>query len=146
MRIVEDVKPSGLQEWQERVSKLVDEHPEAFKRVPAMGGEGFNVVYHEPPPTDYFKTEDDRVNAEYKSRPQPEGPRFLEEVGDRGEALARDKVGEEQRALRIEAEPPLTVEQVGEVEGKIGAGLIEEVIAVARGEMGLVERMKGDEV
>merc|ERR1712093_773337 len=35
--------------------------------------------------------------------------------------------------------PPLTSEQVSEIENKIGAGLIEEVIQVAEGELKLVD-------
>ena len=146
MRIVENIKPSGLSEWQSRVSDLVDEHPDAFKRVPAIDGDGYNVVYYEPPPTEHNRTTDDRVNAEYKAKPQLEGPRYADEVSERGGELLRDRVGEEMSALRIEAEPALTSEQVGEVEEKIGAGLIEEVISVAKGERELVETMRESQV
>lgn len=146
MSIVEAVKPEGLSEWQQRVSKLVEDHPEAFRRVKAINGEGHNIVYREPPPEEYFKTEDEKINAPYMAKPQLEGPRLEEEVADRGDQLARDVVGERINRLQIEAEPPLTLEQVGEIETKIGAGLIEEIIQVAEGEKALVETMQENKV
>ncbi|KAK3051170.1 hypothetical protein LTR09_007566 [Extremus antarcticus] len=141
MSIIESVKPAGLSEWQQRVDKLVDEHPEAFRRVKTITEEEYNIVYHAPPPDASFKTEDEAINAGYKAKPQAEGPREQIDVMGRGEALERDVHGEEMSKLRVEAEPSLTMEQVSEVEQKIGSGLIEEVIAVAEGERDLVERM-----
>jgi NADH dehydrogenase (ubiquinone) 1 alpha subcomplex subunit 5 len=145
MSIVESIKPAGLTEWQQRVSQLVDEHPNAFKRVNVSdGAKGeFNIVYNAPPPENSFKTEDDAVNAAYKAKPQAEGPREQEDrdVRDRGKELEKDIYGDEVRRLRVEAEPALTMEQVAEVEQRIGAGLIEEVIAVAEGERRLVDTL-----
>ncbi|KAK8198106.1 NADH-ubiquinone oxidoreductase-like protein [Phyllosticta capitalensis] len=43
--------------------------------------------------------------------------------------------------IKFEPEPSLTHEQVSEIENKIGAGLIEEVIQVAAGELELVDVM-----
>ena len=146
MRIVEKTKPEGLAEWQERVAPLVDKHPDAFRRVPAMEGGGFNIVYHEPPPEEHWISEDDQVNAPYRRQPNLEGIRSPSEIAGRKEEMERDLVAEEEAKLRIEAEPPLTIEQVGQVEKEIGAGLIEEVIAVARGEKGLVETLRESKV
>jgi NADH dehydrogenase (ubiquinone) 1 alpha subcomplex subunit 5 len=144
MSIIESIRPSGLSEWQQRVSNLVDQHPEALKRVKTADGSGdFNIIYAAPPPEKSFRTEDDAVNAPYKARPQAEGPREQNDpaVKYRGEELARDRIGEEVSKLRIEEEPPLSMEQVAEVEQKIGAGLIEEIIAVAEGEKSLAGTM-----
>lgn len=143
MRIVESIKPSGLSEWQARVAPLVDAHPDAIRRVKTIEGkEGeFNVIYREPAPEELFKDEDEKVNKPYKSRPQPEGSVYFEEVSDRGPALERDVVAEELSRIHIEAEPSLTMEQIGEVEANIGAGLIEEVIQVAEGELELAGKM-----
>ena len=66
---------------------------------------------------------------------------FYNEVADRGPQLARDVVAEEASRIHIEAEPSLTMEQIGEVEQAIGAGLIEEVIQVAEGELELAAKM-----
>lgn len=145
MSIVESIKPEGLSEWQSRVTKLVDEHPEAFKKVNVSSGDkgDYNIVYDAPAPDTTFKSEDDRVNSEYRGKVQAQGPRDQEDrdVRYRGEAMAEDPHGDAQRRLRIEAEPPLTMAQISEIEQKIGAGLIEEVIAVAEGEKRLVETM-----
>ncbi|KAK5167053.1 uncharacterized protein LTR77_007783 [Saxophila tyrrhenica] len=149
MSIVENVRPSGLSEWQQRVAPLVDQHPEAFKKVKTSdGGKGeeYNIIYHAPPPSSSFKTEDDAINAGYKAKPQPEGPQEQAAVADRGEQLEKDPHGETVRELRVEAEPALTMEQISEVEQKIGSGLIEEIIAVAEGERALAERMAESKV
>jgi len=146
MSIVESVKPTGLSEWQERVSGLVEQHPDAFRKVKSINGQGHNVVYFEPPPESNFRSEDDEVNAPYKGVPHAEGPRSEEEVAGRGAAMARDPRADAASRLEIEAEPPLTLIQVGEIEKAIGAGLIEEVIAVAQGEKRLVETMRRDKM
>lgn len=146
MRIVEGIKPAGLQEWQQRVASLVDAHPDAFKRVKTMEGKSdseFNIVYREPPPQDAFGEDlDARVNAEFKKPGIAAGAEFQEEVQTRGKELQRDYVAEEASRIHIEAEPSLSMEQIGEVEQKIGAGLIEEVIQVAQGEKELAEKME----
>ncbi|SPQ23727.1 11578874-0779-4d8b-b26c-e6ec27f8529a [Thermothielavioides terrestris] len=43
--------------------------------------------------------------------------------------------------VELEPEPQLTADQISELENKIGAGLIEEVIQVAEGELRLVDTM-----
>ena len=149
MSIIESIKPSGLSEWQQRVGKLADSHPEAFKRVQTINSsskDDYNIVYFEPPPAEFWRSEDDRINAPYKSPPQLEGPREYEEVADRGAELGRDRVAEEDTRLQIESEPPLTLEQIGEVEQQIGAGLIEEVIRVAEGEKELAHTLAESKV
>ena len=141
LRIIESIKPTGLKEWQERVSPLVEAHPEAFKRIKTLDGNDVNVVYREPPASTFFQSRDEEINALYKSRPQPIGPVYEEEVRNRGRELARDVVAEERGRINIEAEPSLTMEQISEVEQQIGAGLIEEVIEVAEGERQLAAKM-----
>ena len=149
MNIIESVKPAGLTEWQQRVSQLCDKYPEAVRRIKTLEGtsqDDFNIIYYEPAPEQQWRSEDDRVNAEYKRRPQPEGPREFSEVSDRGRELARDTVKEEASRIHIEAEPALTMEQIGEVEQRIGAGLIEEIIKVAEGEKELAGTLREAQV
>lgn len=55
--------------------------------------------------------------------------------------LAGKPLAEAPKQLRLEPEPQPTAEQIEEIEGKIGAGLIEEVIQVAEGELKLVASM-----
>ena len=141
MSIIEDAKPAGLEEWQQRVGELVEKHPDALRKVKVLNGEGYNVVFMEQKPDQSWRTEDDFLNSPYKQKANLEGPRDEEDVAGRGPELARDRVAEEASRVHIESEPSLSVEQVQDVEKRIGAGLIEEVIEVAEGEKRCVEVM-----
>jgi NADH dehydrogenase (ubiquinone) 1 alpha subcomplex subunit 5 len=146
MTIIEAAKPAGLTEWQERVKQVVDAHPEAFRRVPIAtpsGGTEFNIVWR---PSALKGMETEEWGDEYVGKPQLEGPRSLEERENQREILERDPVEEHSRIPRIEPEPPLSLQQIEEVESKIGAGLIEEVIQVAEGEKDLVNVMAENKV
>ncbi|CAK4023960.1 related to NADH-ubiquinone oxidoreductase [Lecanosticta acicola] len=144
--IIESVKPAGLSEWQQRVNKLVEDHPEAFRKVPIQGTSGpgeFNIVWKDQALKEVKnkKDEDDAFIGE----PQVEGIATEEER--KGQAMmARDLEAEAAAIPRIESEPALTVEQVNEIESKIGAGLIEEIIQVAEGESKLVDIMLENKV
>jgi len=48
--------------------------------------------------------------------------------------------------IKWEPEPPLNADQISEIETQIGAGLIEEVIEVAKGELMLVDEMAKSKV
>ncbi|KAK4893642.1 hypothetical protein LTR27_008111 [Elasticomyces elasticus] len=140
LSIIEAVKPEGLQAWQERVKKTVDEHPEAFRRVPVLtqaGGAGEENIVWRTSALQSLATpsyEDEGLGA-----PQLEGLRHESERAGQREVLERDPVEEHRVVPRIEPEPALTAGQVEEVEQKMGAGLIEEVVQVAEGEMRLVD-------
>lgn len=142
MGIIESVRPEGLEAWQSRVAHLVDEHPAAFKKI--EGQHGHNIVYA---PTAATETSDEeRIKAEYRAKPLQEGPQLEEDVKGRAEQMQRDTVAEQASALSIEAEPPLSLAQVSQVEQEIGAGLIEEVIAVAESERNLVDTLAQSQV
>jgi len=69
-----------------------------------------------------------------------EGTRNTEER--RGQSvLGMKRPGEDVKTVEWESEPALSLEQVEEIENKIGAGLIEEVVQVAEGELKLVDVM-----
>jgi len=141
MSIIERVKPTGLDEWQRRVQKTIDEHPEAFRKIPLSttgGNKEFNIVW-KASAAEGMKTAE--WDDEYVGRPMLEGPRSEEEQAKQWQALGRDPVEEHRLVPRIEPEPSLSAEQILEVEGEIGAGLIEEVIQVAEGELVLVGRL-----
>lgn len=140
MNIVEQVKPAGLEEWHQRIAPVADEFPNAFRRVEIQtqsGGKEYNIIW-KAGALEGMKNEewDDEVVGE----PMPEGVRLESEKAWQKQ-LMRDTQAEHALIPRIETEPPLTVEQVNEIETKIGAGLIEEVIAVAEGESTLVDTM-----
>ena len=60
--------------------------------------------------------------------------------------MQRDLREENAKIPRIEPEPALTAVQIGELEQKLGAGLIEEVIQVAEGENQLVDTLAENKV
>lgn len=141
LSIIENTKPAGLKEWQARVQKVVDEHPEAFRKVPISSDSSssdFNIVWKSSA-TEGVKTEE--WDDEAPGKPMMEGPRGEAEMRPQWKAMKRDPVEEHRQVPRIEPEPPLTVEQIDAIEQAIGAGLIEEVIQVAEGERELVDRL-----
>lgn len=164
LSIVESVKPNGLEEWQSRVQKTVDAHPEAFRKIPATSGQGVNFIWkagtapltsnaQAGTPNRFTASEEERADftklkkgikgnaGKLDDKPMKEGPRAAEEKKDLGEYLAYDPTAEQEKAVTIEPEPSLTADQVVTIENQIGAGLIEEVIQVAQGELKLAETM-----
>ena len=84
MSIIEKVKPAGLEEWQGRIQKVVDNHPEAFRKIPVatVGGEKtFNIVWKDTA-IEGMKT--DEWDDEFVGKPQLEGIRTEEERKDQG--------------------------------------------------------------
>lgn len=141
MSIVERVKPAGLKEWQTRVQATVDEHPEAFRKIPVVtqtGEKDFNIVWKASALEGMRTSEWD---DEAPGKPMLEGMRSEEEQIGQVRAMNRDPVEEHRQIPRIEPEPSLSAEQVREIEGEVGSGLIEEVIQVAEGELELVQRL-----
>ncbi|KAK5111642.1 hypothetical protein LTR62_004746 [Meristemomyces frigidus] len=148
MSIIETTKPAGLEAWQERVKALVDAHPDAFRRIPletqkSASGNEFNLIWR---PSVVEGLKENEWDDEYTGKAQLEGPRSAEARADQGDILNQDPIEEHSRIPRIEPEPPLSVQQIEEVENKIGAGLIEEVIVVAEGERDLVDVMAESKV
>lgn len=141
MSIVERVKPAGLSDWQTRVQKIVDEHPEAFRKIPITTQQGtkeFNIVWKSSAKEGMQTAEwDDEVPG----KSTLEGPRSEEEQKGQVAKMRRDPVEEHRVIPRIEPEPPLSAEQVQEIEGEVGSGLIEEVVQVAEGELELVSKL-----
>jgi NADH dehydrogenase (ubiquinone) 1 alpha subcomplex subunit 5 len=146
LAIVEGTKPEGFQEWLERIEKLKEQNPELEKLVGkdingiAAKGYVFNL---------HFKKQEDvldqNADEEWDGEvdfAEPEGAREVHEKAHQAEMLKPDPT------VRTvwEPEPPLTAEQIGAIEQKIGAGLIEEVIQVAEGELKLVDTLAESKV
>ncbi|KAI1261062.1 ETC complex I subunit conserved region-domain-containing protein [Xylariaceae sp. FL1019] len=145
MAIVEAAEPPGLKEWQEKASKILKESPETIADL--RGGRA--------------RVED--INGSvflHRSDPQDKDIRYTEWNGESDEGDGREGMrGEEDRTARDlfgsrpdekssevpravwEAEPQMTADQVEEIENKIGAGLIEEVVQMAESELKLVDIM-----
>lgn len=147
LSILESIKPQGLEEWQQRVQAAVDAHPEAFRKIPIStpnsGEKAFNIIWRAHA-AEGMKTQE--WDDEAVGKPAPEGPRDESEKANMGQMMQRDLREENAKIPRIEPEPALTAEQIGEIETKLGAGLIEEVIQVAEGENRLVDIMLENKV
>ncbi|KAK3940675.1 ETC complex I subunit conserved region-domain-containing protein [Diplogelasinospora grovesii] len=148
MSLVESVIPPGYEAWAEKARKLLKEHPERFNVVSSAsvdgaaasrverGGQVF-LIRHLPKEEDMRYQEWD---GEIDEGPELEGSRSLDEKRDL-ELLAQRSDMHDSDKVEWESEPQLTAEQVYELEHKIGAGLIEEVVQVAEGELKLVDTM-----
>ncbi|KAH8804731.1 NADH-ubiquinone oxidoreductase 29.9 kDa subunit [Xylogone sp. PMI_703] len=149
MEIISSVKPAGYDEWAAKAKKLLEEHPEVFNTPEGgvdydkgrhlkevLGGRSFVTTKAEED-LDETRLEWD---GEPDLGPELEGVRTAEEKKSLS-VLSKRRPGEDEKQIKWEPEPALTAEQIQEVENKIGAGLIEEVIQVAEGELKLVDVM-----
>lgn len=148
MAIVEAVKPEGFDAWQERLNKLVKEYPDHFTETGNARRDGNASWGLEKNGTSFIiqkraPVQDDRLqewDGELNEGGELEGARSASERQD--QVLSSTRVSlEEPLPFTIEAEPALTADQIEEIENKIGAGLIEEVIQVAEGEARLADVM-----
>ncbi|KAK4992722.1 hypothetical protein LTR50_000845 [Elasticomyces elasticus] len=146
LSIVQATKPEGLSAWQDRVKAQIESDPaakSAFQRIEnpekgAAGGPGSHEMVYRAQADPELPEEWD---GEEVMRPMAEGPTTEYARRGQGAMLSKEVGADEAKVLRIEPEPPLTAEQIDEVEQKIGAGLIEEVIMVAEGERKLIDVM-----
>ncbi|KAI9678362.1 MAG: hypothetical protein M1817_006309 [Caeruleum heppii] len=149
LTIVESIKPSGFDAWTERARKRAADKPEHYE---AASGEG--------PDNRESRSIVKRDGKEFLLTQMTEEPddRLMEWDTDANERAALEAskhvpVGSELKELREripgedidnnvwEPEPPLEAQQISDLEQQIGAGLIEEVIQVAEGELQLVDTM-----
>ncbi|CAK7231472.1 hypothetical protein SBRCBS47491_007941 [Sporothrix bragantina] len=148
MAIVEAVKPAGYDEWLAQTRKIVAENPDYFGKVAKLGVDGAAtwrvekggrsfIIQDVPDLVDMRVKEWDGERDEGAER---EGARTLEERADQVLSATRKSL-EEAVTVKWEPEPALTADQIEEIEAKIGAGLIEEVIQVAEGEARLADVM-----
>ncbi|KAL2120498.1 hypothetical protein VTJ04DRAFT_4525 [Mycothermus thermophilus] len=149
LALVEAVVPPGYNEWAEKARKLLEQHPDKFSATGGTsvsgaralkvdrGGDVF-IVRHVPPEEDM---RDQEWDGEVDEGPELEGSRTLEEKQDLKHIFERTDINDTEGDIPWEPEPQLTADQVEELEEKIGAGLIEEVIQVAEGELKLVDVM-----
>ncbi|KAL2159817.1 hypothetical protein VTH06DRAFT_1950 [Thermothelomyces fergusii] len=142
MGIVESVVPPGYDEWAERAQKVLGGLPDRFNikggdAIKVERGGGAFVVHQVPQQRDMRREEWD---GEPDLGPELEGSRTLEEKQDLRHVFGRQDVSDAD-PVEWEPEPQLTADQIEELENKLGAGLIEEVIQVAEGELKLVDTM-----
>ena len=157
LAVVEKTVPAGFNEWQDRVNKQMQEDPElaAKLNLPKLTQNGkpyvMSILHRQRPDERVEEWGGDPVAA------RTEGPGTAQEkinqARDFGAHLDhRDLVRED---VEYDNEPPLTVQQwvtlveedpadtirISDMEMQLAAGLIEEVITVAEGELQLVDTM-----
>ncbi|KAK0629757.1 hypothetical protein B0T17DRAFT_506282 [Bombardia bombarda] len=149
LSLVEATQPAGYSEWAERAQKLVADHPDQFGALSSGHLDGsasvrverdgkLFVVRHVLKPRDQRLREWD---GEVDDGPNLEGTRTAEEMEQENQ-LHRERMELSlKKGVAWEPEPQLSAEQIEELETKIGAGLIEEVVEVAEGELKLVDTM-----
>jgi NADH dehydrogenase (ubiquinone) 1 alpha subcomplex subunit 5 len=145
LAIVEATKPAGLEAWQKRVESVLEKHPEAFRKIGVKNTSEYNIVWKvsaalagQPGGKDVDEFKGPLLNFD--------GQLTAAEKAHQGRLLERDQIAERASFPSIEDEPSLTVDQINEIESKIGAGLIEEVIQVAQGEKQLAETLLENQV
>ncbi|KAI0540729.1 ETC complex I subunit conserved region-domain-containing protein [Xylaria digitata] len=148
MAIVEAAEPPGYKEWAQRAQKAIDENPEEFsiatnakvdgaRAIKVISGGSIFVHRTDPQPQDSRYEEWDGERDEGEGS---EGLRGTEEREDaRLESIYERKPLEIPDKVEWEPEPQMTADQVEEIENKIGAGLIEEVVQMAESELKLID-------
>ncbi|KAI0177878.1 hypothetical protein LQW54_004815 [Pestalotiopsis sp. IQ-011] len=149
MAIVSAAQPPGYQEWQARAQKTLKENPTGFNiaseaaidgaqaQIITKGDQTF-LLRHDP------QAKDDRYeewDGEVDEGGEREGLRSEAERADAELIFSRKPLELKQSQVKWEPEPQLTADQVEEIEQKIGAGLIEEVVQMAESELKLVDYM-----
>ncbi|KAL2040484.1 hypothetical protein N7G274_006927 [Stereocaulon virgatum] len=132
MHIIESIKPEGYEEWAKKAAEKLAKHPEAFQpggnyKLQKAGGQSFVT-----------KEDNPYEDEEFTSL---EGPRSAEEKAAETKMIKRGRRVDYSDTVKWEPEPPLDASQISDVENQIGAGLIEEVIQVAEGELKLLDTM-----
>ncbi|KKY19206.1 putative nadh-ubiquinone oxidoreductase 299 kda [Phaeomoniella chlamydospora] len=133
LKIISETKPAGYEEWLAKVKKVVEKDAASYEHLKQPDGS------YAPK----YRLADYRVEWDGEKKVRlAEGPQTSAELAKKAERFVEAEnssvdVGKEQ----LEVEPPLDADQISEIESKIGAGLIEEVIQVAEGELELVDEM-----
>ncbi|KAI5301766.1 hypothetical protein KEM56_001371, partial [Ascosphaera pollenicola] len=135
LAVIESTKPAGFEQWEKSIKEAIAQD-EARKQF--LGVDGSYVV-----PTAEPANKEELDFYGDKAKAQDEGPSVDEEEAQQKAAWAAEAIHAqiENKVERLPQEPPLTAEQVTEIENQIGAGLLEEIIQVAEGELSLVDQM-----
>ncbi|KLU81197.1 hypothetical protein MAPG_00291 [Magnaporthiopsis poae ATCC 64411] len=150
MAIVEAAVPPGHAEWLARAQKIVAEDPARFEASAAKGRvDGGSMTRVERNGASYLvrrmprerDVREQEWDGEINEGPELEGSRTEEERAEQAVIFTRKPHDSPAAQTTWEPEPQLTADQIEEIENKIGAGLIEEVVQVAEGELKLVTTM-----
>ncbi|CAG7926034.1 unnamed protein product [Penicillium olsonii] len=145
LQIVESQKPAGFEAWLERVRKTVGAEPERFAKVKRTEGGFTHAAAQQKDGSDVVRGEEwDGEGPPVSSggprtpQEQAEWAQIMAEASETTEKAEHDFYHQE---MKWESEPALNADQISEIEQKIGAGLVEEVIQVAEAELKLVDEL-----
>ncbi|KAH8691301.1 putative NADH-ubiquinone oxidoreductase 299 kDa subunit [Talaromyces proteolyticus] len=146
LQIIESAKPPGFDAWLERVKKVIAENPGQFQKARLPDGT-FAGLQRDDSHAGRRAHEWDGIVG-----PMTEGPNRTPEEIAQWEAIMEEATTPkhesdfDEETINWESEPALEAEQIADIENKIGAGLIEEVIQVAEGELKLVDELAKSQV
>lgn len=141
LRVIEESKPKGWDAWQEKILSQIAEDPEHFHTI--SNDTGITVVLPKVSNVDYGQNRKAEWDGEV-AQAFPEGIRSDKQRKKDIKAMKGDVDYKPERTFSptvFAPEPQYTVEAISDLESKLGAGLIEEVIQVAEGEHKLVDEM-----
>ncbi|GAB1200097.1 hypothetical protein APSETT444_009464 [Aspergillus pseudonomiae] len=147
LQIVESTKPPGYEAWLERVKKAIGTEPERFASLLRPDGSYAGVLRgdgSDNPRGEEWDGEALEPTSEGPARTPEEEARWHQAIED--STNAENESDFHTHAMKWENEPALEAEQIAEIENQIGAGLLEEVIQVAEGELKLVDEMSKSKV
>lgn len=106
LKIIEDTKPVGYEEWLSRVKAQIERNPAAYTHVMQKDG---SIAFSEP-----FQTTSDVWDGAVREV-LPEGPSTEEMANSKARAIRAEderlEVEESQRPSELEQEPPLDADQ-----------------------------------
>ncbi|CAA9961625.1 hypothetical protein CFE70_005032 [Pyrenophora teres f. teres 0-1] len=140
LAVVEQTKPAGWDAWQEKITLQVSEDPDRYQFVNTSGGE--TVIMPNEAEVDLRSRRAEWDGETLQS--MPEGIRSAKERLPHAKKMKGASNYSNERVLadiKFDPEPKYTAEAISELENRLGAGLIEEVIQVAEGEHKLVDAM-----
>ncbi|CBF70447.1 hypothetical protein AN5971.2 [Aspergillus nidulans FGSC A4] len=144
LQIVESTKPAGYEAWLERVKKAVAAEPERFASLRLADG-SYAAIQRDDnsdnPRGEEWDGEKLEPTTEGPARTAEQQARWEKEIEEATSSAADAKSDFHTKQMKWENEPALDADQIAEIEKKIGAGLIEEVIQVAEGELKLVDEL-----
>ncbi|KAK2785901.1 hypothetical protein FQN53_007277 [Emmonsiellopsis sp. PD_33] len=157
LKIVESTLPPGYEKWLKETQELAAQNPDRYQAFKTPNGSIlFRIVEKGQSKITqqdiderqrFLEQEQAEDAADAAEEMSPEQLKLYNEKARKEAAIAKEQARQEGEASEPEIkiswvdEPVLEASQISEIENKIGAGLIEEVIQVAHGELELVDEM-----
>ncbi|KAJ6002397.1 ETC complex I subunit [Penicillium sp. IBT 35674x] len=137
--------PPGFDAWLERAKKTIGAEPERFAQLQLKNGAFAYAASQERDFSDEgrgkeWDGEGMSATTEGPTRTAAEEAEWIKII-EEGSESADNETDFHEVSMKWESEPALEADQISEIEQKIGAGLIEEIIQVAEAESKLVDEL-----